>query len=100
MDMEKRYRLIISSILNAIGFRVDVERMMANGRIDIIASSNIYIYVIELKLKNNGGMAAAKKQIITNQYLEPFKANKRKVIGLAVELDENGKGLIDWAEVN
>ena len=44
-------------------------------------------------------MAAAKKQIITNQYLEPFKANKRKVIGLAVELDENGKGLIDWAEV-
>lgn len=36
-------------------------------------------------------MAAAKKQIITNQYLEPFKANKRKVIGLAVELDENGK---------
>lgn len=98
MDMEKRYRLIISSILNAIGFRVDVERMMANGRIDIIASSNIY--VIELKLKNSGGMAAAKKQIITNQYLEPFKANKRKVIGLAVELDENGKGLIDWAEVN
>lgn len=42
-------------------------------------------------------MAAAKKQIITNQYLEPFKANKRKVIGLAVELDENEKGLIDWA---
>ena len=43
MDMEERYRLIISSILNAIGFRVDVERMMANGRIDIIASSNIYM---------------------------------------------------------
>ena len=43
MDMEERYRLIISSILNAIGFRVDVERMMVNGRIDIIASSNIYM---------------------------------------------------------
>lgn len=99
MDMEERYRLIISSILNAIGFHVELERMMANGRIDVIASSNRYIYVIELKLKNNGGMAAAKKQIITNQYLEPFKADKRKVIGLAVELDENGKGLIDWDKV-
>lgn len=43
MDMEERYRLIISSILNAIGFRVDVERMMANGRIDIIASFQTYI---------------------------------------------------------
>lgn len=28
---------------------------------------------------------------------QPFKADKRKVIGLAIELDE--KGLIDWEEV-
>ena len=40
------------------------------------------------------------KQIIANQYMEPFKADKRKVIGLAVVLDEEGKGLIDWEEVN
>ena len=40
------------------------------------------------------------KQIIAKQYMEPFKADKRKVIGLAVELDEEGKGLIDWEEVN
>ena len=45
-------------------------------------------------------MTAAKKQIIANQYMEPFKADNRKVIGLAVELDENGKGLIDWEEVD
>ena len=100
MDMEERYRLIISSILNAIGFRVEVEHMLATGRIDIVASSYKYIYVIELKLRNNGGMAAAKKQIVANQYLEPFKADKRKVVGLAVELDEKGKGLIDWEEVD
>ena len=99
MDMEERYRLIISSILNAIGLQVEVEHMLATGRIDIIASSYKYIYVIELKLRNNGGIAAAKKQIIANQYLQPFKADKRKVIGLAVELDENGKGLIDWEEM-
>lgn len=28
------------------------------------------------------------------------RQTSEKVIGLAVELDENGKGLIDWAEVN
>ena len=99
MDMEERYRLIISSILNAIGFRVEVEHMLATGRIDIIASSHRHIYVFELKLSNNGGMTAAEKQIINNQYLEPFKADKRKVIGLALELDDMGKGLIDWKEV-
>ena len=44
-------------------------------------------------------MVAAKKQILNNKYLGPFKADKRKVIGLAIELDEKGKGLIDWDEV-
>lgn len=39
------------------------------------------------------------KQIVANQYMEPFKADKRKAIRLAVELDEEGKGLVDWKEV-
>lgn len=96
MDMEERYRLIISTILNAIGVRVDVERMLATGRIDLVAWLSRYIYVIELKLSNNGGLDAAEQQIRECGYTESFKADKRKVIGLAVELDSEGKGLIDW----
>ena len=96
MDMEERYRLIISTILNAIGLQVEVEHMHAGGRIDIVAKTSRYIYVMELKLSNNGGISAAEKQILDRQYTEPFKADKRKVIGLAVELDKDGKGLIDW----
>lgn len=99
MDMEERYRLIMSTIFNAIGFRVEVERMLATGRIDMIVTTENYIYVIELKLVKNGGIAAAEKQIIDNRYTEPFKADKRKVIALAVELDDQGKGLVDWKQV-
>ena len=99
MDMEERYRLIMSTIFNAIGFKVEVEHMLATGRIDMVVYTLHIIYVLELKLSNNGGMDAAEKQIITNQYTEPFKADKRKVIALAVELDDQGKGLIDWKEV-
>ena len=99
MDMEERYRLILSTIFNAIGFKVEVEHMLATGRIDMVVYTLHIIYVLELKLSNNGGMDAAEKQIIANQYAEPFKADKRKVIALAVELDEQGKGLIDWKEV-
>ena len=96
MDMEERYRLILSTILNAIGLKVEVEHMLATERIDLIAQTSRYIYVIELKLKNNGGKKAAIQQILENQYLEPFKADKRKVIGLGIELDEEGKGILDW----
>lgn len=96
MNMEERYRLIISSILNAIGFRTEVEHMLSTGRIDILCHTPRYIYVIELKLRTNGGKAAAVQQIMDRRYLEPFKADKREVIGLGIELDEEGKGLLDW----
>ena len=100
MDMEERYRLIMSTILQAVGIRVEVERMLATGRIDLVAWISRYIYVIELKLSNNGGLAAAERQIRDSGYTEPFKADKRKVVGLAVELDSEGKGLVDWKVVD
>ncbi len=99
MDMEERYRLIISTIFHAIGLRVEVERMLSTGRIDLVTWTSRYIYVMELKLQNNGGIAAAEQQIKTCGYMEPFKADGRKVIGLAVELDDQGKGLVDWKVV-
>ena len=99
MDMEERYRLILSTIFNAIGCRVEVEKMIATGRIDMVVETSTFIYVLELKLSNNGGVDAAAEQIKVKQYAEPFKADKRKIIALAVELDDLGKGLVDWKEV-
>ena len=99
MDMEERYRLILSTIFNAIGCRVEVEKMIATGRIDMVVETTNFIYVLELKLSNNGGVDAATEQIKAKQYAEPFQADKRKVIALAIELDDKGKGLADWKEV-
>ncbi len=99
MDMEERYRLIFSTIFNAIGFRVEVERMLDKGRIDIVVWTVRNIYVMELKLKSNGGKSAAAEQISSHNYLKPFTGDTRKVIGLAIELDDTGKGLLDWQAV-
>ena len=99
MDMEERYRLIMSTIFNAIGCRVEVEKMIATGRIDMVVETTNFVYVLELKLSNNGGIDAATEQIRAKQYAEPFKADKRKVVALAIELDDKGKGLINWKEV-
>ena len=99
MDMEERYRLILSTIFYAIGCRVEVEKMIATGRIDMVVETTNFIYVLELKLSNNGGVDAATEQMKAKQYAEPFKADKRKVIALAIELDDMGRGLVDWKEV-
>ena len=44
-------------------------------------------------------LSAGAEQIRTHHYLEPFKSDKRKVIGLSIELDDLGKGLLGWKEV-
>lgn len=100
MGMEERYRFIISCIFRSIGLRVEVEHMMTGGRIDIVAWAMNVIYVIELKLQNNGGLEAAKSQILANQYAEPFKGDSREVIPLAIELDDNGKGILSFEQVS
>ena len=99
MDMEERYRFIISSFFYAIGLQTEVEHMMAKGRIDILAKALHAIYVIELKLTKNGGLDSAERQIRDNLYAEPFKAEGREVIALALELDDLGKGILGWRRV-
>ncbi|WP_308243148.1 PD-(D/E)XK nuclease domain-containing protein [uncultured Prevotella sp.] len=78
---------------------MEVEKMIATGMIDMVVEATNYIYVLEQKLSNNGGIDAATEQMRAKQYAEPFKADKRKVMALAIELDEKGKGLVDWKEV-
>jgi Protein of unknown function (DUF1703). len=63
MDKGERYRLCISTILKAIGCQVEVVHMLSKGRIDIVASTSRLIYVMELKLANNGGINDAVKLI-------------------------------------
>ena len=99
MHMEERYRLIISTIFNAIGLRVEVEHMLATGRIDLVTQTDRTIYVIELKLTQNGGLPAAEKQLREKGYLAPYLADKRNVIGLAIELDDKGKGIKGWKRI-
>ena len=44
-----------------------------------------YCQHLPQKLSNNGGVDAATEQMIAKQYAEPFQADKRKVIALAIE---------------
>ena len=101
INMEERYRFIISSIFFSIGFNlVEVEHMTAKGRIDILVKTLHYIYIFELKLKKEGGLAAAEHQIIDRGYAEPFLSDGRTVIPLALELDDDGKGILGWKKVD
>lgn len=50
MDMEERYRLIISTIFNAIGFKVEVEKQISTGRIDMVVLLVVLFMCLSLNL--------------------------------------------------
>ena len=51
------------------------------------------------KMSNKGCVDDSTEQMKAKLYAEPFKADKRKVIALAIELYDKGKVLVDWKEV-
>ncbi len=62
MDMEERYRLILSTIFNAIGCRVEVEKMIATGRIDMVVEVTNFICAgAEGEQRQQGGVDAAQR---------------------------------------
>lgn len=110
MHVEERYRMVITIIFRALGLRVEVERMQALGRPDIVVYVKNKVYVLELKLENNGGAAAAATQISDRHYIDPFLTATpstsdaaaqpaREVFALGIGMDNEGKGLTAYEQV-
>ena len=109
MHVEERYRMIITIIMRALGFRVEVERMQAVGRPDLVVYVKEKVYIFELKLQNNGGARAAAEQIREKHYCDPFLAGTDspqvmpahpQVFALGIGMDDEGKGLIDYEVID
>ena len=96
MDMKERYRLVLSTIFHAVGFHLEVERVQPSKRIDLVVSTNDYVYIMDLMLTSEGGIASAEQELKTVSYVEPFEGDTRHIMPVAMELDDNGKGLLDW----
>jgi len=84
--LELHYRNTICVMVNMTGERVEIEEPTARGRIDVAIESKDYVYVMELK---RGTTDEAAEQIEDRRYLDAYAADKRKVIALAVALNDN-----------
>lgn len=96
---EEHFRFILKNIFYLCGFDVKEELEMASGRIDLVAEGDSYIYVMELKMDDNGGVDAATEQMKSHHYTDVYVASKKKVISLALEFSKSSRGLKDWKVV-
>jgi len=95
--LERHYRNTIFVMVNMTGEHVEVEKATARGRIDVAIESKNYVYVMELK---RGTTDEAAQQIEDRHYLDAYAADSRKVIALAVALNDNTHNIGDWRVVN
>lgn len=94
---EERYRYLLKLAFYVIGCKVEEEKQMATGQIDLIAHYDNCILVMELKLDNNGGIEAAKQQIIDRNYASIFSAEKTKAVySVAISFSTKERGISDY----
>ena len=97
VPLEKHYRNTIFVMVSMTNEHVEVEKPTARGRIDVVIESEDYVYIMELK---RGTTDEAALQIEDRHYLDAFAADKRKVIALAVALNDNTHNIGNWRIVN
>lgn len=81
-------------IFRLAGFDVDTEYRTSQGRIDIVVKTDVYVYVMELKLK--GTAKSAIEQIDRQGYMLPFLSDTRKCFKIGVNFSPRTRNISRW----
>ena len=96
---EEHFRFIIKNLFYICGFNVEEEKQVAGGRIDLTIETPEILYIMELKMADNGGTKAAVNQIESRHYADAYAASSKKLVCLALIFDKENRGLTDWQDV-
>ena len=93
-ELELHYQNVLFIVFKLLGFYTETEYHTSNGRIDLVIKTDNYIYVMEFKL--NGSAEDAMRQINEKGYALPFASDKRKVLKVGVNFNNNVRGIEKW----
>ena len=79
------------------GLDSHIEQPTSAGRIDLALEADDFVYVIEFKRTT---LAAAELQIESRCYADRYLNDPRRVVKVAVRLDDNVRNIADWAIVS
>jgi len=100
--LEAYYQIILTTILNLeLGIeQINTEKETNNGRIDLVAKTDNYIYVMEFKIKSNQKATpeSAINQIKDKKYYSSYLHLPQKIILVGIVFDE--KNIASWSYEN
>lgn len=93
-ETEKDFQYAMYIISALLGEYVQVERTTSNGRIDLIIQTKEFIYIFELKVNADAGVAL--RQIDEKGYARPFEGDSRKLFKIGVNFSTATRRIEDW----
>ncbi|MCD8208918.1 MAG: PD-(D/E)XK nuclease domain-containing protein, partial [Bacteroidales bacterium] len=93
-DKELYFQNTVYVIFRIMGFYIEVERDISDGRIDFVLKVPGYIYIIEFKL--DGSAEEAIKQIEEKDYAAPYAFAGKKIIKVGVNFSSETRNITDW----
>lgn len=94
LDRELHYENMMYLVMKLMGFYVRTEYRTSRGRIDMVISTDKYIYVMEFKL--HGTSEEALSQIRERGYAKPFMNEGKRIILVGAAFDDVKRNLDSW----
>ena len=93
-NLEVHYQNAIYIITKLMGLYVQAEYRTSRGRIDLLAGTDRYVYIIELKL--DGSAEEALAQINDRDYALPFAVDGREIVKIGANIASETRNLERW----
>ena len=93
-DTENHYQTVIFIICKLIGFIVEAEYKIVNGRIDMIVRTDNFLYLFEFKFDKSAEEAL--EQIDSKDYPLAFQQDERKLYKIGVNFSSQTKNIDEY----
>ena len=90
-DLENHYQNVMFIFTKLMGLYTKTEYRTSYGRIDLLITTDKYVYVIELKLDSTAEEALA--QINSKEYSLPFEMDGRELVKIGANISRKTRNL-------
>ena len=96
LDYERDFQFVIYGFFALAGLmsNAQLEKQTSNGRLDMVLSTDRYVYVFEFKLGNDAQKAM--DQINSKQYSLQWQTDGRKVFKIGIAFSAESRGISDF----
>lgn len=94
LDRELHYENMLYLVMKLMGFYTYTEYRTSEGRVDMVVTTDRYVYVMEFKL--HGTPREAIDQIKERGYVKPFVNQGKQIVMIGASFNDRRRNLDSW----